>query len=186
MELKLVRSQYSPTSTLGELHVDGTFECFTLEDRVRSAKVAGATAIPPGRYEVSVTWSNRFKRPLPLLMDVPNYTGVRIHTGNKADDTEGCILVGRKRLDDFVGESKLAFDPLFAKIEDALRREKVFVEILQEGAPPELLARARGGARPRRAAPKKKATARPKQGGRRGAATKRGSKRGSKRRARFA
>lgn len=178
MELKLVRSQYSPTSTLGELHVDGTFECFTLEDRVRSAKVAGATAIPPGRYEVSVTWSNRFKRPLPLLMDVPNYTGVRIHTGNKADDTEGCILVGRKRLDDFVGESKLAFDPLFAKIEDALRREKVFVEILQEGAPPELLARARGGARPRRAAPKKKkATARPKQGGRRGAATKRGSKR---------
>jgi hypothetical protein len=164
MELRLVRNAYSPTSTIGELHVDGAFECFTLEDRVRSAKVAGATAIPPGRYEVSVTWSNRFKRPLPLLMDVPNYTGVRIHTGNKAEHTEGCILVGRKRLPDFVGESKLAFDPLFAKIEDALRREKVFFEIRQEGAPPELLARARRRAHPRRAAPKKPA-ARARTGG---------------------
>jgi hypothetical protein len=169
MELRLVRNQYSPASTLGELHVDGRFECFTLEDRVRSAKVPGATAIPPGRYEVSVTWSNRFKRPLPLLMNVPNYDGVRIHTGNKAEDTEGCILVGRKRLADFVGESKVAFEPLFQKIEDALRREKVFVEILQDGAPSELLARARGGARPRRAAPKK-ATGRGKAVGRRGSA----------------
>lgn len=176
MELRLVRNQYSPTSTIGELHVDGAFECFTLEDRVRSTKVAGATAIPPGRYEVSVTWSNRFKRPLPLLMDVPNYTGVRIHTGNKAEDTEGCILVGRKRLPDLVGESKLAFDPLFAKIEDALRREKVFVEIRQEGAPPELLARARRRAHPRRAAPKKPAAGTRRRG--------KPAKRAAKRRAR--
>ena len=184
MELRLVRNRYSSTSTIGELHVDGRFECFTLEDRVRSTKVAGATAIPPGRYEISVTWSNRFKRPLPLLMDVPDYTGVRIHTGNKADDTEGCILVGRKRLDDFVGESKLAFDPLFARIADAVRREKVFVEILQEGAPPEPIARARGGARrgarPRRAAPKRKATAGARHGGRRGTRAKRGSKRSAR------
>ena len=179
MELRLVRNQYSPTSTIGELHVDGAFECFTLEDRVRSTKVRGETAIPPGRYEVSVTWSNRFKRPLPLLMNVPNYDGVRIHTGNKADDTEGCILVGRKRLADFVSESKLAFDPLLAKIQGALLREKVFVEILQEGAPPELLARARRGARPRRAAPKRAARG-AKRGGRHGAPAKRASRRGAR------
>ena len=174
MELRLVRNQYSSTSTTGELHVDGAFACFTLEDRVRSTKVPGATAIPPGRYEISVTWSNRFKRPLPLLMDVPNYTGVRIHTGNKSEDTEGCILVGRKRLPDLVSESRLAFDPLFAKIEEALRREKVFLEILQEGAPPELLARGRRGPR-RRGAARKPATRGKPAGGR--ARAKRGSRR---------
>lgn len=174
MELKLVRNQYSPASTIGELHVDGGFECYTLEDRIRSMKVPGETAIPPGRYEVAVTWSNRFERPLPLLMNVPDYTGVRIHTGNKPEHTEGCILVGRKRLPDVVGESKLAFDALFAKIQDALRREKVFLEIVQEGAPPELLARSRRGPRRRGTAKKPTAGRKPARG--RGAA-KRGSKR---------
>lgn len=181
LELRLVRNQYSSASTIGELHVDGRFECFTLEDRVRAAKSAGTTAIPPGRYEVAVTWSNRFERPLPLLMDVPNYSGVRIHTGNKAEDTEGCILVGRRRLSDFVGESKVAFDALFPKIRDALHREKVFLEIVQDGAPPELLARARGGPRargvPRKRTPAKKPAARA-----RGAGAKHQSKRGPKRR----
>jgi len=179
MELRLVRNEYSSTSTIGELHVDGRFECFTLEDRVRSAKMAGTTAIPPGRYEVTVTWSNRFERPLPLLMGVPNYTGVRIHTGNKAEDTEGCILVGRKRLRDFVGESKTAFAALFPKIQDALHHEKVFLEVVQDGAPPELLARGRGGPRTPRVSRKRSPTKKDAARGR-GAGAKRRLKRGRK------
>jgi len=153
MDIKVVRKEYSPKSTIGELHVDDRFECFTLEDRVRAMKVRETTAIPPGRYEVVVTWSNRFKRPLPLLMNVPNYDGVRIHTGNTDENTEGCLLVGKTKRPDFVGGSKLAFDALFPKIQAAAQREKVFLEIVQENAPPDLLARAMAPMTRARAAP---------------------------------
>ena len=143
MQIRVVRKEYTSKSTIGEFHVDGGFECFTLEDRVRATKVPGETAIPAGTYEVSVTWSNRFKRPLPLLMNVPGYEGVRMHTGNTDADTEGCLLVGRTRSPDAVGESRLAFDALFPRIQAAAQREKVFLEIVQENAPLELLARCR-------------------------------------------
>jgi len=143
MQIKVIRREYSLKSTIGELYIDNRFECFTLEDRIRALKVPGTTAIPVGNYEVVVTWSNRFKRPLPLLMNVPNYEGVRIHTGNTDENTEGCLLVGKTKRPDFVGNSKLAFDALFPKIQEAAQREKVFLEIAQDNAPPELLARAR-------------------------------------------
>jgi hypothetical protein len=143
MQIKVIRKEYSTKSTIGELYIDNRFECFTLEDRIRAQKVPGTTAIPVGNYEVGVTWSNRFKRPLPLLMNVPNYEGVRIHTGNTDENTEGCLLVGKTKRPDFVGGSKLAFDALFTKIQEAAQREKVFLEIVQENTPPELLARAK-------------------------------------------
>ena len=160
MQINVIRKEYSPKSTIGELYVEGKFECFTLEDRIRAVKVRGTTAIPVGKYEVTVTWSDRFKRPLPLLMNVPNYEGVRIHTGNTDENTEGCLLVGKTRQPDFVGESKAAFNALFPKIQQALQREKVFLEITQENAPPELLSRAMPPkARARRApAPRAKKT----------------------------
>lgn len=79
---------------IGELTIDGVHQCFTLEDKVREKKIFGKTAIPPGRYEVTVSFSNHFQKKLPLLMNVPNFEGVRIHSGNTAKDTEGCILVG--------------------------------------------------------------------------------------------
>jgi GH24 family phage-related lysozyme (muramidase) len=142
MNINVIRKEYTPKSTIGELYIDGKFECFTLEDRVRALKVPGTTAIPSGNYEVVVTWSNRFKRPLPLLMNVPNYEGVRIHTGNTDENTEGCLLVGKTKQRDFVGESRGAFSDLLPKIQEALQREKVFIDIEQENAPAELLARA--------------------------------------------
>jgi GH24 family phage-related lysozyme (muramidase) len=142
MKINVIRKEYTPKSTIGELYVDGKFECYALEDRIRALKVPGTTAIPSGNFEVVVTWSNRFKRPLPLLMNVPNYEGVRIHTGNKDEDTEGCLLVGKTKQRDFVGGSKDAFSELLPKIQEALQREKVFLDIVQENAPAELLARA--------------------------------------------
>lgn len=116
MELVLTRKIRSASSTIGELTVDGKFECFTLEDIERDVKVHGKTAIPKGRYKLTITMSNRFKKELPLLINVPNYEGVRIHSGNKAEDTEGCILVGQTKSTDFIGNSRVAFDALFKKL----------------------------------------------------------------------
>jgi hypothetical protein len=129
MHLKVLRSAFTNRSTIGELYVDDAFECFTLEDMARPVKVPGMTAIPEGVYVVSVSFSNRFRRLLPEIHNVPNYTGVRIHPGNTDTDTEGCILVGRAKAEDFIGNSRAAFDKLFARIQEAARREKIFIEV---------------------------------------------------------
>jgi hypothetical protein len=120
MNLTLRRKWLSAASTVGELSIDGVFECFVLEDRYRpapEAKVKGATCIPLGRYEVRITPSPKFKRDLPLLLEVPGFEGVRIHPGNTAADTEGCLLPGRVRHGEAVQESRLAFDALFEKLQ---------------------------------------------------------------------
>lgn len=129
MNLKLVRRTLTEQSTIGTLSINGVFECFTLEDRVRPVKIHGATAIPAGIYEVAITFSDRFQKPLPLLLNVPNFSGIRIHPGNTAADTEGCILVGTTERKDFIGNSRVAFKALFTKLEAALKREKVFIEV---------------------------------------------------------
>jgi hypothetical protein len=119
MELDLRRVELSAICTIGELYVDGEFECYTLEDAVRDRKIPGETAIPPGRYQVVLNWSPRFRRILPLLVDVPGFEGVRIHPGNTAADTEGCILVGHARGAAAVFQSRAAFEGLFLKLEAA-------------------------------------------------------------------
>ena len=117
MELKLKRTKLTDACTQGELYVDGEFECYTLEDVVRSQKIKGQTAIPAGTYSVIVSYSPRFERRLPLLLDVPNFEGVRIHSGNRAEDTEGCILVGRYQGVDWVGQSRAALTSLLRKLQ---------------------------------------------------------------------
>jgi len=109
MKLLIKRLHRTENSTIGELFVDGKFECYTLEDKEREIKIKGETAIPKGTYNVTITQSNRFKRLLPLLANVPNFEGVRIHSGNSNHDTEGCILVGTTRAKDFIGNSRVAF-----------------------------------------------------------------------------
>ena len=144
MQIKIVREQFKPDSTVGRLLVDGSFECFTLEDGVRTNKVFGETAIPPGTYRVTVEDSPRFKRKLPRLHDVPNFSGVLIHPGNKAADTHGCVLVGQQWQPgaEVIGASRAAFDALFAKINAALARgDGVSIEIEQTNAPADLLMR---------------------------------------------
>jgi hypothetical protein len=130
MNIKVVRKIFSEESTIGELSVNGQFECFTLEDKVRAVKIHGKTAIPAGIYEVTITFSDRFKKPLPLLMKVPNFDGIRIHAGNTAADTEGCLLVGTTKGKDVVSNSRVAFKALNEKIAAALQKEKVFIEIV--------------------------------------------------------
>lgn len=129
MELRLDRVDLSAARTIGKLHVDGTFECWTLEDAVRpdpdpstpenEAKIPGATAIPEGRYRVRVTYSPRFKRRLPLLDNVPGFEGIRIHAGNTAQDTEGCILVGLARSENSIIASRVALTRLQTRIQTA-------------------------------------------------------------------
>lgn len=96
MKLHLRRSIFNQDETLGELYVNDAYCCDTLEDRVRETKIQGVTAIPAGEYAVVVTRSPRFHRLLPLICDVPNFSGIRIHRGNTHEDTAGCILVGKK------------------------------------------------------------------------------------------
>jgi hypothetical protein len=132
MQLQLIRNVFTDNSTIGELSVDGDFECFTLEDKVRPVKIKGETAIPADTYEVAVTFSNKFQKFLPLLLDVPNFDGIRIHTGNTPKDTLGCILVGQDKGVDVVINSRLAFAPLFEKIQAVVRTEKIFIEIAEQ------------------------------------------------------
>lgn len=139
MKLFVARREGTNGFTSGRFYIDTTFECYTLEDEVREVKgkpvaewkIKGETAIPRGTYKVIINYSNRFKRDLPLLLNVEGFTGVRIHPGNTAANTEGCILVGDESSEDgFMGKSKQAFDRLFPKIKAALDGgEKVFITI---------------------------------------------------------
>ena len=140
MKLELFRNDGNSERTIGTLMVDGIWECFTLEDPVRDLGVDGQgkvphdTAIPSGTYEVQVTFSQRFQRYMPILIDVPFFTGIRIHSGNTAADTWGCILVGQAVVNDELkrGTSKVAYDALFNKLTDAFTRgESVSITITE-------------------------------------------------------
>ena len=98
MKLVIYRHTYNTEkdrNIIGDLHIDGQFFCHTLEDekRAEGVKVKHKTAIPTGVYKLILTVSNRFKRLMPLLVDVEGFSGVRIHGGNTSKDTSGCPLV---------------------------------------------------------------------------------------------
>lgn len=134
MDLLLKRVQLDSDVTIGELYIDNVFECYVCEDTVRidkgEAKIHGQTAIPAGRYQVVVTMSARFQRMLPLLVNVPQFEGIRIHPGNTAADTDGCLLPGVQRLPKGVGQSRVAFDRLFDKInQPIMRKAQVYITV---------------------------------------------------------
>ncbi|MCR5642879.1 MAG: DUF5675 family protein [Prevotella sp.] len=112
MELILERIAKRKTYTIGRLYIqrrvddeylagyENQYFCDTLEPTWRdyehgAYKVKGRSAIPEGRYPVVITWSPKMKQWLPILLGVPKFEGIRIHAGNTAEDTEGCILVGK-------------------------------------------------------------------------------------------
>jgi len=141
MELELTRSVKTNKSTIGELTVNEVFECFILEDKDRGLrkdmpiselivmKIKTRTAIPTGRYEIVVSFSDKFQKMLPLLLDVPAFAGIRIHPGNTDANTEGCLLPGKTKSPDMIGSSRVAFTALFDKIKAALQREKIFITV---------------------------------------------------------
>jgi hypothetical protein len=101
LELFLKRVAFKDNYTIGRLKFNGYNEhnnivednkmiCDTLEPSKISRML-----IPAGKYKVIVNHSNRFNRDLPLLLNVAGFTGVRIHRGNTAKDTQGCILCGK-------------------------------------------------------------------------------------------
>ena len=99
MLIEVKRDICKENFTLGKMYLDGEFYGYTLEDMVRKPgqKVPGKTAIPAGSYKVTITYSNHFKKLLPLINEVPGFEGVRIHGGNSAANTNGCLLVAKNR-----------------------------------------------------------------------------------------
>jgi hypothetical protein len=136
MRLTLNRKEFTDKSTIGELFIEGKFECFVLEDRDRKletagakAKVYGETAISKGSYSIIISWSNRFKQLMPLLLNVPYFEGIRIHKGNVPEHSHGCLLVGNTKAKDSIGGSAIAYDRLFKKLSAAAKKEKIVIEI---------------------------------------------------------
>ncbi len=132
MKLLLMRTTGTKEFTAGRLLIDGLHECDCLEDEVRAVKLQGMTAIPAGTYQVIITMSARFKKRLPLLLNVPGFAGVRIHAGNTALDTSGCVLVGTRPDDDesVLENSRAAMHDLQTKIQAALdANEEVWITI---------------------------------------------------------
>jgi len=113
----VIRKTRTKESTTGEMYINDIFFCYTLEDFDRDAnrdgdiddageeKVYGETAIPSGTYKMVLSMSNRFKRILPEILNVKGFKGIRIHRGNYAKDSHGCILVGESVGENFVGTS---------------------------------------------------------------------------------
>lgn len=134
MELKLIRETFTDKSTIGSLFVNGIFFCYTLEDKDRKLESGGVkeyakTAIPRGKYKVINSFSNRFKKYLPELVNVPQFAGIRIHAGNTAEHSEGCILVGSTKAVDFIGNSKVTFAKLMKVIQAVEKIEKINITI---------------------------------------------------------
>ena len=117
MKLELIRYKFTTGYTVGKLFINDEYFCETLEDTFRIKKVKHETCIPPGTYEIEVSYSPTFKRELPLLKDVPDFLGIRIHRGNTNKDTSGCILVGKEEKDGFLYNST----PYEEKLVDMLK-----------------------------------------------------------------
>lgn len=131
--LSLLRNRYTDQSTTGTLLINDEFFCWTLEDRDHDGpKIPGETCIPAGVYKVVIDWSNRFQRQMPHILDVPDFEGIRIHAGNTDKDTAGCVLVGYSRAQDFVGDSRHAFNDLFEHMDVAIHLgEPVYINVMK-------------------------------------------------------
>ena len=140
MKLTLKRIALRSTYTIGRLYVDDNYFCDTLEDTVRDLdkdgkfdngekKVYAKTAIPYGTYEIKWTYSPRFKKYTPQLMNVPSFEGIRIHAGNTSADTEGCLLLGENKQVGKVLNSRATINKFYPLIKKACSNGKVTIEI---------------------------------------------------------
>ena len=129
MHITVQRQALKDDRTLGELLVDGHHFAWTLEDAVRDRKIPNDTAISTGVFEVVVNWSRRFGKPLPMLLNVPNFTGVRIHGGNGPEHTEGCILIGEEHDEERVWKCSQVVSFITFQIRNACSAGKVFIEV---------------------------------------------------------
>jgi len=142
MQIIIDRKYKKAHYTIGNLYINGIWQCNTLEDpdrgltksmtlqQIKQIKVYGNTAIPTGTYLVTYTYSNKFKALMPLVVDVPGWSGVLLHVGNTPEDTLGCILVGMNKVKGKVIESKVTFKKVNDKIRAAYKSgEKIYLTI---------------------------------------------------------
>jgi len=142
MKLRLERRFLGENYTIGSLFINGIYLCDTIEDKVRDlnrdgdlndpgeGKVYGMTAIPYGKYEVDLTMSPKFQRLLPLVKNVKHFLGIRIHRGNTAEDSAGCILPGENKVKGKVINSTEYEMIIIEKMLDAIRHgEDITLEI---------------------------------------------------------
>lgn len=130
MIITLTRDIIAPGFTLGKM-VAEDLRLYSCEDAIRETKIQDETAIPYGKYRVIINFSQRFQKHLPLLLDVPGFEGIRIHSGNTEADTSGCILVGTTRSQGKVMNSRLAMGMLMPLLEeDMVLGNQVWIEIV--------------------------------------------------------
>ena len=141
MNITLNRIAKKSKYTIGKLYIDGEYFCDTIEDtdrgltqtmtdaQIKSKKVYGQTAIPTGTYRVIISYSNKFKRQMPLLLNVPGFLGIRIHSGNTEKDTEGCLIVGKNKVVGKVIESKNTYNKLLSMLCEANKKEAIKITI---------------------------------------------------------
>lgn len=142
MKIELVRIAFKSTYTIGKLYVDDTYFCDVLEDvdrgldssmtesEILKKKVKGQTAIPTGHYVINITYSPKYKRMMPLLLDVKGFSGIRIHSGNTAKDTEGCLIVGKNKKVGMVLESRDTYQRLFEMMQG---EKNIIIDITRKG-----------------------------------------------------
>ena len=142
MKIELVRIAFKSTYTIGKLYVDDTYFSDVLEDvdrgldssmtesEILEKKVKGQTAIPTGHYAINITYSPKYKRMMPLLLDVKGFSGIRIHSGNSSKDTEGCLLVGKNKKVGMVLESRDTYQRLFKMMEG---QKDITIDITRKG-----------------------------------------------------
>lgn len=144
MKITLKRKYHADSYTIGDLFIDGTFFCNTIEDRIRQLpqvcpntpkgmnctckeKIYAETAIPSGTYKVTMSYSPKFKRVLPLLHNVPHFIGILIHSGTDENSSAGCIIVGMNKVKGKVVDSRKTSDAL----NEILSKEKEIIITIQ-------------------------------------------------------
>jgi hypothetical protein len=140
-EITLHRFAKKEIYTIGHMGWNGVRLCDTMEDpdrglrqdmpleEIHRLKKPGITAIPAGRYKVILTMSARFKRLLPLLVDVPGFEGVRIHAGNTPGDTEGCILPGENKVKGGVINSRVYEEEIVRRMRALPEGEETWITV---------------------------------------------------------
>lgn len=141
MQLTLIRPAItSAPQTIGDLLVNDNFFCNILEDMdrglyqqdtlsyIQSVKIKHKTAIPYGTYQIIMSYSNRFKKYLPELLEVPGFAGIRIHSGTTAEDTSGCLLTGVTQGNKIIN-SRTTYSKLEKVILSVIKKEKIFITI---------------------------------------------------------
>ena len=142
MNIQLKRIAKKETYTIGKLYINGVYFCDTIEDKdrglnqtmsindIKKKKVYGETAIPTGTYKLVIDYSNRFKKNMAHILNVHGYEGIRIHTGNSAKDSLGCIIVGKNKVVGKVVESRNTYNQLFPILQKAFKEGEIKITIL--------------------------------------------------------